>query len=130
MYLKPLLTVLIFIFCFKTKQESSIDIWIDNIVQDMIEMNDLDKYSNKPIASDVSKNFFLVESVKNIEIKDDSFTMLINHGQGTYCTKLKFKYIQKKGQFYLVFPEPNKTIIFGTKRLFVNPWIEKTNICK
>ncbi|WP_298894607.1 hypothetical protein [uncultured Psychroserpens sp.] len=122
--------LLITISSFQAKQEQSLDDWIKAVVNDMVELNDLDKYSDRSISSDIEINFILVQSTKDITIKDDSITMLINNGKGTYCTQLKFRYTQKDGQFYLVFPEPYKTTILGQERLFVNPWIEKTNICE
>ena len=114
---------------FQTKQEPNIDTWIQNIVDDMIAFNDLDRYSLKKFPSDVKINAFLVESVKDITIKDDVISMLLNHGKGTYCTQIKFRYIKKQDAFYLVFPEPRKAKMHNRTYLIVDPWIEHTKVC-
>ncbi|WP_298759023.1 hypothetical protein [uncultured Psychroserpens sp.] len=121
--------LLITISSFQAKQEQNLNNWIKEVINDLVELNDLDKYSNRAVSPNIEVNFVLVQSTKDIIIKDDIITMLINNGKGTYCTQLKFRYTQKDGQFYLVFPEPYKTTILGQERLFINPWIEKTNIC-
>jgi len=126
---KPLITIILLLFIIKTNQDSNLDNWIQSFVNDMIEMNDLDRYSEKPISPTIEENFILVESVKDIEIEKDTITMLVNHGKGTYCTKLKFRFLKKEGNYYLVFPKPYKKNILGKEQDFVNPWIEKTNIC-
>ncbi len=110
-------------------ENKSIDNWIKEIVNDMIEMNDLDKYSAEEISPDFSVNFIIVESVKDIFITDNKISMLVNHGKGTYCTEITFLYLKKKGNFYLVFTKPETKITLGKERKWVNPWIDKKNIC-
>lgn len=110
-------------------QNKAIDNWIQDIVNDMIEMNELDKYSYEEISSDVNVNFIMVESVKDIAITDNQISMLVNHGKGTYCTKIIFEYIKKNEEFFLVFTKPEAKITLGKERKWVNPWIEKKNIC-
>ena len=125
-----LITLLIGISNIQTKQEKPIDKWIQEIVDEMIEMNDLGKYSEKEIPTDVEVNFIMVESVKDIKIENGIISMLVNHGTGKYCTELKFKYLEKDKNFYLIFDEPEMETILGTKKKFINPWIEKNKVCE
>ncbi|WP_298903132.1 hypothetical protein [uncultured Psychroserpens sp.] len=128
--MKSFITILLIITSsFQIKQDPNLDTWIQSIVDDMIAFNDLDKYSLKSFPSDVKTNAFLVESVKDIAVKDDVISMLLNHGKGTYCTQIKFRYIKKQGSFYLVFPEPKKAKMNTKEYLIVDPWIEHTKIC-
>ncbi|WGH76910.1 hypothetical protein P8625_07140 [Tenacibaculum tangerinum] len=117
-----LLTLFIGISTIQINQERPIDKWIQEIVEEMIEMNDLEKYSEKEIPSDIKVNFIMVESVKDIQIENGIISMLVNHGTGKYCTELKFKYVEKNKKFYLIFDEP--------ERKFINPWIEKNKVCE
>ena len=110
-------------------QNKSIDNWIQDVVSDMIEMNDLVKYSSIEISPNISVNFIMVESVKDITVNDSIISMLVNHGKGTYCTQIKFEYVKKDGDFYLVFAKPETKITLGQERRWVKPWIEKKNIC-
>ena len=110
-------------------QNLSIDNWIQDIVNDMIEMNDLEKYSSKTLSPDLNVNFLMVETVKDIVVTDSIISMLVNHGKGTYCTRLKFEYVEKSGNYYLVFSKPETKITLGKGIQWVNPWIEKKNIC-
>ncbi|WP_178987719.1 hypothetical protein [Winogradskyella schleiferi] len=110
-------------------QNKSVENWVQDIVADMIEMNDLDRYSSEELSPDVNVNFILVESVKDIDIKGSTITMLVNHGKGTYCTKLTFNYIEKNGNFHLVFSKPETKITLGKETTWITPWIAKTNIC-
>ncbi|WP_440121055.1 hypothetical protein [Tenacibaculum sp. Ill] len=125
-----LMTLLFGILNIQTNQEKPIDKWIQEIVNEMIEMNDLEKYSEKEIPSDIKVNFIMVESVKDIKIENGIISMLINHGTGKYCTELKFKYVEKDKNFYLIFDEPEMKTILGTERKFINPWIEKNRVCE
>ncbi|MFI1742833.1 hypothetical protein [Thalassobellus sediminis] len=125
-----LLTFLIGISNIQINQEKPIDKWIQEIVDEMIEMNDLGKYSEKEIPSDIKVNFIMVESVKDIKIENGIISMLVNHGTGKYCTELKFKYVEKDKNFYLIFDEPEMKTILGTERKFINPWIEKNKVCE
>ena len=52
-----------------------------------------------------------------------------SNGKGTYCTEITFLYLKKKGNFYLVFTKPETKITLGKERKWVNPWIDKKNIC-
>ncbi|WP_299124804.1 hypothetical protein [uncultured Tenacibaculum sp.] len=125
-----LLTLLIGVSNIQTNQEKPINKWIQEIIDEMIEMNDLEKYSEKEIPSDIKLNFIMVESVKDIKIENGIITMLVNHGTGKFCTELKFKYVEKGKNFYLIFDEPKTKTILGTERKFINPWIEKNKICE
>ena len=125
-----LLTLLIGISNIQTNQEKPIDKWIKEIVDEMIEMNDLEKYSERAIPSDIKINFIMVESVKDIKIENGIISMLVNHGTGKYCTELKFKYVEKDKKFYLIFDEPETKTILGNERTFINPWIEKNKLCE
>ncbi len=125
-----LLTLLIGISNIQTNQIKPIDNWVQEIVNEMIEMNDLGKYSEKEISSDINVNFIMVESVKDIKIENGIISMLVNHGTGKYCTELKFKYVEKDKNFYLIFDEPKTKTILGTERKFINPWIEKNKLCE
>src|SRR5688572_9353858 len=125
-----LLTLLIGISNIQTNQEKSIDKWIQEIVDEMIEMNDLKKYSDKEIPSDIKVNFIMVESVKDIKIENGIISMLVNHGTGKYCTELKFKYVEKDKNFYLIFGEFKTEKILETERKFINPWVEKNKVCE
>lgn len=125
-----LLTILIGISNFQINQEKPIDKWIQAIIDQMTEMNDLGKYSEKEIPSDIKINVIMVESVKDIKIENGIISMLVNHGIGKYCTELKFKYVEKNKNFYLVFDEPEIKTILGTERKFINPWIEKNKVCE
>lgn len=125
-----LLTLLIGFSTIQTNQEKPIEKWVQEIVNEMIEMNDLKKYSYKKIASDIQVDFIMVETVKDIKIENGIISMLINHGTGKYCSELKFKYVEKDNNFYLIFDEPKSKKILGTERKFITPWIEKNNICK
>jgi hypothetical protein len=127
--LKHILTILLITSTLLPKQETSLNNWIQSFVKDMKEMNDLEKYSSKPISPAVDINFLLVESVKDITVNKDSFTLLVNHGNGTYCTQLTFKYTSIDGQYYLIFSEVHKKVILSRENLFINPWTEKINIC-
>lgn len=109
-------------------QEKSIDKWIQEIVNEMIEMNDLGKYSYEEIPYDTNVDFIMVESVKDINIDNDIISMLVNHGTSKYCTQLKFKYVEKQGEFYLVFGKTKTSL--GIMRKSINPWIEKNKICE
>ena len=86
-----LISLLGFLFFFSSFQEKPINTWVQAIVDDMIEMNDLSKYSDEEIASDVTINFFFVESVKNIRIEGDTINMLISSDGEKYCNELKSK---------------------------------------
>lgn len=110
-------------------QKESIDNWIQAIVEDMVEMNDLDKYSSKQLSQVLHVDFIMVESVKNVAIKGNNISMMVNHGRGTFCTKLTFKYVEKSGNYYLVFSEPETKITLGKERQWVTPWIKKENVC-
>lgn len=112
-----------------SRQNKSINNWVQEIVTDMIEMNDLDRYSSEELSPDTNVNFILVESVKDINILKSTFSMLVNHGKGTYCTKLIFKYIEKNGKFYLVFSKPDTKINLGKERKWITPWTDKIKIC-
>ena len=125
-----LLTLFIGISNIQTNQETPIDKWIQEIVDEMIEMNDLEKFSEKEITSDIKVNFIMVESVKDIKIENGIISMLVNHGTGKYCTELKFKYVEKDKNFYLIFDKPEMKTILGTERKFINPWIEKNKVCE
>lgn len=115
---------------FQSIQNQSLEQWLDLIVKDMIEMNDLRKYSHQKIPSDVTINFFMVEAVKDVRIDQNVISMLINHGNGKYCTEIKFKYIQIDDKFYLVFSEPTTESIFGEEKKIVNPWLESKKVCQ
>ena len=123
-----LLTLLFGISNIQINQEKPIDKWITEIINDMIEMNDLGKYSYEEISSDINVDFIMVESVKDVKIDNGIITMLVNHGTGKYCTELKFKYVENEGEFYLVFGK-TKTIL-GKERKSINPWIEKNKVCE
>jgi hypothetical protein len=125
-----ILTLLIGFSNIQINQEKPIDKWVLEIVEEMIEMNDLEKYSEKEISSDIKVNFIMVESVKDVKIENGIISMLVNHGTGKYCTELKFKYVEKNKNFYLIFDEPKLKTIFGTERKFINPWIEKNKVCE
>lgn len=112
-----------------TSQNERLDSWIKEIVNDMIEMNDLEKYSSEELSPDLNVNFIFVESVKNISINDTIITFLINHGKGNYCTKLTFEYLEKNENYYLVFATPKTKTTFGKETQWVTPWIKKENIC-
>lgn len=103
--------------------------WANHIIKDMIAMNDLGKYSDKAISSDVTVNFLMVESVKDVKVENDILSMKINHGNGKYCTILKFQFIEREGKFFLVFTVPYVEEVFGKKQYFINPWIEKISDC-
>jgi len=126
-----LLTLLITIPNIQINQEKPIENWINEIVNEMIEMNDLRKYSNFEIPSDTKVDFIMVESVKNIKIDNGIITMLVNHGTGKYCTELKFKYVENEGEYYLVFGIMT-TIAYGggIEEKSIKPWIEKNKICE
>eukprot|EP01093_Parvamoeba_rugata_P009396 TRINITY_DN2602_c0_g2_i1.p1 TRINITY_DN2602_c0_g2~~TRINITY_DN2602_c0_g2_i1.p1 ORF type:complete len:130 (-),score=18.90 TRINITY_DN2602_c0_g2_i1:108-497(-) len=125
-----LLTLLIGISNIQTNQEKPIDKWIQEIIDEMIEMNDLGKYSYEEIPSDINVDFIMVESVKDIKIDNGIITMLVNHGTGKYCTELKFKYVENEKRFYLVFGKTKTKTILGKERKSINPWIEKNKICE
>ncbi len=130
---RPLFICLLLLFSlssFSFLQESPIDIWIQAIVNDMIEMNDISKYSDKEIASDVTINFFLVESVKNSRLEGDTINMLISSDGKKYCTELKFRYTQKEGHYYLTFSPIYNKVILGREKKFINPWIESNKLCE
>ncbi|MTE28277.1 hypothetical protein [Winogradskyella ouciana] len=110
-------------------QTISIEDWVQNIVNDMIEMNDLDIYSSEELSPEYSVNFIMVESVKDITITDNKISMLVNHGKGTYCTKITLQYLKRDDGFYLVFSEPRTNMTLGKERKWIDPWIEKVNIC-
>ena len=109
--------------------QKSVEKWVDKIVDDMIAMDDLRKYSGAEIPADVETNFIMVQSVKDISVEGDVIRMLVNHGKGTYCTELKFKYTTVKGDYFLVFADPETKNVLGKDVRFVNPWIEKNKIC-
>lgn len=125
-----LISLLGFLFFFSSFQEKPINTWVQAIVDDMIEMNDLSKYSDEEIASDVTINFFFVESVKNIRIEGDTINMLISSDGEKYCNELKFRYIQKEGQYYLKFASIYNKVILDREKKFVNPWIEANKLCE
>ncbi|WP_375559583.1 hypothetical protein ACE193_17860 [Bernardetia sp. OM2101] len=124
------ISLLVSLSFFSFSQEKPIDIWIQAIVNDMIEMNDLSKYSDREISSDVTINFFLVESVKDIRIEGDTINMLISSDGQKYCNELKFRYIQKEQKYYLVFAPVNNRVILNKEKKFITPWIEKKNLCE
>jgi len=125
-----LLTLLLGISNIQINQEKPIEKWVQEIVNEMIEMNNLAKYSNEEIPADIKVNFIMVESVKDIKIDNGIISMFVNHGTGKYCTELKFKYIKKDGIFYLIFDEPKTKTTLGIERKFINPWIEKNKVCE
>ena len=125
-----LLSILIGISNIQTNQEKPIDEWVKEIIDEMIEMNDLGKFSHEEIPSDINVDFIMVESVKDIKIDNGIITMLVNHGTGKYCTELKFKYVVNEERFYLVFGKTKTKTILGKERKSINPWIEKNKICE
>ncbi|PCJ65338.1 MAG: hypothetical protein COA58_10795 [Bacteroidetes bacterium] len=127
--------VLAFIFLlglsnYQTNKEKSIDQWVNEIVNDMIQLNNLEKYSLRYIPSGTNIDFILVDAVKNVQIHNSSISMLIDHGSGTYCSKLKFKYVQIGESFRLVFAPPTLNFIAGKKVKYVTPWTEKKRLCQ
>ena len=124
------LTLTFSVASFFSDQEKPIDQWIQKIVGEMIEMNDLGKYSHKEIPTGITVDFVLVASVKDIKIENGIIKMLVNHGTGKYCSELKLRYLEKDGNFYLVFDEPITKTILGKERKFISPWIEKNNLCE
>ncbi|WP_299224703.1 hypothetical protein [uncultured Psychroserpens sp.] len=126
-------TILFFILlCVSTvsNQKKPIDKWVQSVIDDLVEMNDLEKYSNVEIPSDVNINFIAIESVKDVTIVDDTINMLVDHGKGKYCTKLTFKYIEKNNRFYLKFSEViTRMTPLDTERKYINPWVSRSKVC-
>jgi len=109
--------------------EKTIETWVQEIVEDMIQLNDLRKYSHKEIPPEITVNFMLVEAVKDVNIANGLITMRVDHGTGKYCSALTFRYVKKDGTYYLVFDVPTLSSILGTERKFVNPWVAKKKVC-
>ncbi len=124
-----ILTFLLIIPNIQINLEKSINKWVQEIINEMIEMNDLRKYSSVEIPSNVNVDFIMVESVKDIKIDNEIISMLVNHGTGKYCTELKFEYVEIEGELYLVFGKTKTKIFLGKKRKSISPWIEKNTIC-
>jgi len=124
-----LASFLLSISSIQTEQNAPLDKWIQKIVRDMIDMNDLGKYSDKAIPADVTVDFLMVDSVKDIQYDDKQITMLIDHGKGVFCTELKFNYIIRDGKYYLVFSPAHTIKIFGKDKKSIDPWVEKNSKC-
>jgi hypothetical protein len=124
-----ILTLFLGISSFTIGQDVHIEKWVQKIVQDMIEMEDLRKYSDREIPMDINLDLIMVESIKHLGIEGQIISMLVNHGAGNFCTELKFRYMEKDGEFYLVFDEPISSTILGKEHRIIKPWIEKNRIC-
>ena len=128
--MKSILFVLLFgISNLQSTPSKPIYLWIQEIVNDMIEMNDLPSYSHEEIPSNIKLNVIMVETVKEIKIENDVISMLVDHGTGKYCSLLKFKYIKQDQGYFLVFDAPKTKTIMGAEYQIINPWIEKTSLC-
>ena len=124
-----LIILLLGILNLQSSSTKSIDQWIQKIVNDMIEMNDLRSYSHEEIPLNIKLNAILVEAVKDIKIENGTISMLVDHGTGKYCSFLRFKYLEKDNQYFLVFDSPRTKTIMGTEYEIINPWIEKNSLC-
>ena len=125
-----LLTLLFGHSIIQINQEKSIDKWIEEIINEMIEMNDLRKYSSEEIPPDVNVDFIMMESIQDLKIGNGIISMLVDHGTGKHCTELKFKYMEKEGEYYLNFGKTKMRTILGKERKSINPWVEKNRICE
>ena len=111
---------------FSQTKEIKIKNWFQNVINDMIEMNDLSKYSHKEI--NYKLDFIMVESIKELEVNGNEITMLVNHGAGKFCTKITFQYLEKNNSYYLVFQKPRKSKVLKTS--LITPWTKRINNCK
>jgi len=111
-------------------QFQSVDELKTKLVQDLKEYNDLRLYSHKAIPNEVSVNLIWVEEVKNLKVKGNTISMLVDHGKGKFCTSVSFEFTQVDGKYYLVFPEPYESELLGKDKTWVNPWVEKNTDCE
>jgi transaldolase len=125
-----ILTLLFNSLNLQIEKDTQTDLWIQQVVRDMINMNDLGKYSDKAIPSDVTVNLLMVEALKNIKYDDSQITLLVDHGTGKYCTELQFNYLKKNGKYYLGFGTTTSLKVFGKEKKFIDPWVKKSNLCE
>ena len=106
-----------------------VDLWVQEIIETMIDFEDLSAYSDQEIPEDVEVNLLWVEAVKDVKIEDGIISMLVAHKEDTYCSQLKFKYIEKNGEFFLSFGETSVTKVLSSEKTFIDPWIEHKKLC-
>ncbi len=110
--------------------QNSPEKWVKTIIKDMKQAESLSKYASADIPSHVSVNFVLVDRTKDLEINENSFSFVVDHGNGKFCSKMIFEYVKQDGEYKLVFAEPHASTIFGKEKWFANPWKEKIRLCK
>ena len=129
--MKLLVTVLIIMTSIQvTAQNEPLIVWINQIGETLIQFEDLDDYSYKPIDANVMVDFISVSRYQIEETTDSTFTIFVDPGKGEFCNHVTFKYIEDSGNFYLVFDDVKTEIILEKEKRMVTPWTMIINDCK
>ncbi len=118
------------LFSLSISAQNSPEKWVKSIIKDMKNVEDLDKYASVDLPSHVSTNVVLVDRTKDLEVNENTFSFVVDHGNGKFCSKMVFEYVKQDGEYKLVFAEPHASTIFGKEKWFANPWKEKIRLCK
>lgn len=111
-------------------QNEELTMWIDQIGEDLIQLEDIDKYSHNPIEDHVMVDFIFVNRYQIEEVTDSTFTIFVDPGKGEFCSHVTFKYIKDGEGYYLVFNEVETKMFLGTEKETVTPWTKIINDCK
>ena len=109
-------------------QNSHLIEWISEIEQSILAMESLSAYSSKEVEDDVKVDMILADRVKVEEVTDSTFSILVDHGKGVFCTKLLFQYTEiNTNDYRLVFSDLRERDMMGTTVKVIDPWIEKNS---
>lgn len=108
----------------------NIDVLIDQFCADLMEFEDVGKYSHVPIANDVLVNFISVFRYELEELTDSTFTIAVDPGKGEFCNHVTYKYVKIDKNYFLVFDDIEMSYSLGVESKMVNPWLNIKNNCK
>jgi hypothetical protein len=108
--------------------------FVKNFISGMKNGNDVrSMISNEYIKEnhlekiDWQSNFLLIKNYKIQKIQSNTFFILIDHGNGNYCTSIELNIIIEKGQYKIL---PSEIIYVEKLKLyFVTPWKNKIKSC-
>jgi len=129
--MKLIIIVLITMTSVKVSAQSEeLTVWINQIGATLVQFEDLDGYSHKPIDDDVMVDFISVSRYQIEETTDSTFTIFVDPGKGEFCSHVTFNYIKEGEDYFLVFDDVKTEVLFGKEKKTVKPWTMIINDCK
>jgi len=111
--------------------QNSVDLsnWVNKIASDIENGNDLSIYASESVPDGVTLDFIIAEDVQLERLDSASFSLIIDHGIGEFCSRLVFNYSVIDGNYFLIFGD-FKIVTFENQEFrIISPWRTKERIC-